>query len=116
MPLRARSVALNGGSLVVGLGDGFLLLWTITFMASALNLAFVRHYWLLGLLMCLVALGLAVALVLTVFAAGQGHSENGLSVPNVRRVAAYLLAPLIVSAVASFIAWGLTAGVTGSIY
>lgn len=85
-------------------------------MASALNLAFVRHYWLLGLLMCLVALGLAVALVLTVFAAGQGHSENGLSVPNVRRVAAYLLAPLIVSAVASFIAWGLTAGVTGSIY
>ena len=50
MPLRARSVALNGGSVVVGLGDGFLLLWTITFMASALNLAFADHYWLLGLL------------------------------------------------------------------
>jgi len=85
-------------------------------MASALNLAFGQHYWLLGLLMCLVALGLVVALVLTVFAAGQGHSENGLSVANVRRVAAYLLAPLIVSAGASFIAWGVTAGVTGSIY
>ncbi len=85
-------------------------------MASALNLAFAHHYWLLGLLMCLVSLGLVIALLLTVFAAGQGYSENGLSVANVRRVAAYLLAPPIVSAVASFIAWGLTAGVTGSIY
>jgi len=85
-------------------------------MASALNLAFAHHYWLLGLLMCLVALGLVVALVLTVSAAGEDHSENGLSVANARRVAAYLLAPLIVSAFASFIAWALAAGVTGSIY
>jgi hypothetical protein len=116
MALKARSVALNVGSVVAGLGDGFLLLWTITFMASALNLAFANHYLLLGLLMCLVALILVVGLVLTIWAAREGHSERGLNVAKARRVAAYLLPLLLVSSVASFIAWAVTAGITGSIY
>jgi hypothetical protein len=118
MPLSARSAALNGASVVVGLIDGFLLLWTVTFMASAVVPAFARHYWWLGVLLSLISVGMVVVFALTVFAANEGHSESGLSAGNFRGVAAYLLVlvPLTVSAVASSLAWGITAGITGSIY
>ena len=85
-------------------------------MASALVPAFARHYWLLGILLSLVSLGLVTVFVLAILAALEGISQSGVGTANFRRVAAYLLVPLIVSAVASFLAWGITAAVTGSLY
>lgn len=76
-PFSARSVSLNGGSVVVGIIDGILLIFTITFMASALGPAFARQYWVLGLLLSLVSLGLVVVFALTIAAAAESHSESG---------------------------------------
>jgi hypothetical protein len=71
---------------------------------------------LLGMLLSLISVGLMVVIVITTIAAGEGHSHSGLSAVSFRRVAAYLLVPLIVSTVAAVCAWGVTVVVTGSIY
>lgn len=116
MRLSARSLALNGGSVVVGIADGILLIFTITFMASALVPAFERHYWVLGLLLSLIVLGLVVVFALTISAAAESHPERGINAVTFRRAAAYLLVPLLVFAVVSVLAWGVTVVITGSIY
>jgi len=115
MPLTDRSIARQGGSVVAALVDGLLLLMTVMFMATALVTAFAADYWLLGLLISLLTIGVSVVLVLTVFAAGEGGSE--WNDERFRRTAAYLLAPLIVSAVASVLAWAVVLVVIpGGIY
>jgi hypothetical protein len=92
-----------------------LLLVTIPFMVSALVTAFANHYWVLGILISLVSLGLLVVVVLMVFASGEGQPE--WSDERFHRVATYLLVPLIVSAVGSVIAWGMVLVVIpGGIY
>ncbi len=116
MPLSARSLALNGGSVVVGIADGILLLLTITFLASALVPAFERHYWVLGLLLSLVVFGLVVVFALSISAAAESQPKSGLSAATFRRAAAFLLVPLLVFAVVSVITWGVTVVITGSIF
>lgn len=116
MPLSARSVALNGGSVVVGLADGILLIFTITFMASALASAFERDYWVLGLLLSLVLVGLVIVFAFTISAAAERRPQSGLNTATFRRAAAYLLVPLLVFAFVSVVAWGVTLVITGSLY
>jgi hypothetical protein len=106
------------GAVVAGFADAFLLLVTTFLMAWSLLSAFEKwpQYWWLGVLLIVVSLVVIFGLAMTVLAAWEDSSSRVLSVAQLRRVSAYLLPPLVLSALISFAALVLALLVVGGIF